>query len=102
MATHSDKRPWSCPFCNETFKLKEYLKEHKKKQHADIMTDVDVFLRQHPTVEAEDAEEQIAGSIRALTEQRDDARRRVMFLAKRFIRFDIRVEPEYLAWLNDL
>lgn len=102
MATHSDNRPWNCPFCNETFKLKEYLKEHKKKQHTDIMNDVEEYQQRHHESGADGAEEAVAGSIRALTEQRDDARLRVTFLAKRLIRFNIRVEPEYLAWMNDL
>jgi len=101
-ATHSDKKPWNCPFCKETFKLKEYLKEHKKKQHVDIMADVDIYRAQHPEEEAEDAEENIAGAIRNLTIQRDDARRRVTFLAELLFRFKIRVDPEYLAWMNDL
>lgn len=100
MATHSDNRPWNCPFCIETFKLKEYLKEHKKKQHADIMNDVEEYQQTHPA--ADGAEETVAASIRLLTEQRDDARQRVTFLAKRLIHFNIRVEPEYLAWMNDL
>jgi len=100
MATHSNNRPWNCPFCRETFKLKEYLKEHKKKQHADIMNDVEEYQQKHPA--ADGAEETVAASIRLLTEQRDNARQRVTFLAKRLIDFNIRVEPEYLAWMNDL
>jgi hypothetical protein len=81
--------------------LKEYLKEHKKKQHAHIMKDVETYKLEHPE-RRDSAEQAVFASISSLTDQRDDARQRVTFLAKRLLRFNIAVETEYLAWINDL